>query len=314
MVTFIVVLGVFVALGGLITLAGARIRNLGMRPVLQGEVDADGQHLATTKDGRQVAYCAYGSQDPAKPVVINVHGSGLEAGFERATYENICATLGCRGIAISLPGCGFSDQKPGRQVKDWPAEDLAAVLGSEGVNQFHITGHSQGTPHAMAAALYFPDLCIGLGLNAPLLPAALCEEFGMDRTIGTGGTPTSTQLKRANMAWYFTIMGIAFGVLPSSVLSSVIKKGFPKVKADHELVSRFEGSMRRAVVRGTSGATWETAQDTCFDWALMFEMCKTRTRLCGTLMMIPRFQPRRENGSPSIFRLTTDTPQRAMAT
>jgi hypothetical protein len=41
--------------------------------------------------------------------------------------------------------------------------------------------------------------------------------------------------------------------------------GFPKVKADHELVNRFESSMQRTVVRGTCGTTWETAQDTCFD-------------------------------------------------
>jgi pimeloyl-ACP methyl ester carboxylesterase len=142
---------------------------------------------------------------------------------------------------------------------NWPAEDLAAVLDAEGVRQFHITGHSQGTPHAMAAALHFPDRCIGLGLNAPLIPVALCEELSLDRTLGAGQTPTSSQLERAVMGWYFTLMGMAFGVLPPSILSSFIKKGFPKVKADHELVNRFEGSMRRTVVRG---AIWET----CFDW------------------------------------------------
>ncbi|MBL4796688.1 MAG: alpha/beta hydrolase [Oleispira sp.] len=266
MITFLVVVGVLVALGVLVTLMGIRIRNNGMRPIVQSQVDADWQRLAITKDGRQVAYCTYGSQDVTASVVINMHGSGLEAGFERTTYEKICTALGCRGIAISLPGCGFTDEKPGRQVRDWPAEDLAAVLEAEGISQFHITGHSQGTPHAMAAALHFSDRCIGLGLNAPLIPTALCEELNIDSTLGTGQTPTSAQLKQASMGWYFTLMGMAFGVLPPSLLSSLIKKGFPKVKADHELVSRFEGSMRRAVVRGTSGATWETAQDTCFEW------------------------------------------------
>jgi hypothetical protein len=118
----------------------------------------------------------------------------------------------------------------------------------------------------MAAALYFSERCIGLGLNAPLLPTKLCEELGVGSTIGTGGTPGSEKLKQANMGWYFTIFRIVFGMLPPSLVASFIKKGFPKVKADHELVNRFEGAMRRAVVRGTSGLTWETAQDTCFEW------------------------------------------------
>jgi pimeloyl-ACP methyl ester carboxylesterase len=237
-----------------------------MRQIIPSELESAEQCLAITNDGRHVAYCRYGSQDPTKPVVINIHGSGLEANFERTTYEHICESLDCRGIAISLPGCGFSDEKPSRLVIDWPAEDLAAVLVAESIDRFHITGHSQGTPHAMAAAFYFPQRCIGLGLNAPLIPTSLCKELGFANTLGTGKTPTAKQLNKVFMGWYFSLMDIVFRGLPSSFLSQFIKKGFPKVKADNELVNRFESSMRRAVVRGTSGATWETAQDTCFDW------------------------------------------------
>jgi pimeloyl-ACP methyl ester carboxylesterase len=50
-----------------------------------------------------------------------------------------------RGIAISLPGYGYTDMKPGRKVLDWANEDLLAVLDQEGVDEFMITGHSQGT-------------------------------------------------------------------------------------------------------------------------------------------------------------------------
>jgi pimeloyl-ACP methyl ester carboxylesterase len=250
----------------LVNTIGLRIRNKGMRKIVSGELESAEQCLAITNDGRKVAYCRYGSQDPTKPVVINMHGSGLEATFERDTYEGICQSLDCRGLAISLPGCGFSDEKPGRKVIDWPIEDLAAVLVAESIDQFHITGHSQGTPHAMAAALYFPQRCIGLGLNAPLIPTSLCKELGFANTLGTGQTPTSQQLKTVFMGWYFSLMGMVFSCLPPSFLSQFIKKGFPKVKADVELVDRFESSMRRAVVRGTCGAIWETAQDTCFNW------------------------------------------------
>jgi pimeloyl-ACP methyl ester carboxylesterase len=266
MVTFVGILVFIIICMVLVNVIGLRIRNKGMRQIIPSELKSAEQCLAITNDGRHVAYCRYGSQDQTKPVVINIHGSGLEANFERATYAPICESLNCRGIAISLPGCGFSDEKPGRFVKDWPAEDLAAVLEAESVHQFHITGHSQGTPHAMAAALHFPQRCIGLGLNAPLIPTSLCKELGFANTLGTGKTPTSQQLKKVYMGWYFSFMAIVFGVLPPSLLSQFIKKGFPNVIADDELVRRFESSMRRAVVRGTSGATWETAQDTCFDW------------------------------------------------
>lgn len=245
---------------------GCHIRARGMKPIDAAKLATGGQKRATTPDGRQVAYCTYGVQDTSAPVVINMHGSGLEAGFERATYANICAQLGCRGIAISEPGCGFSDQKPGRLVKDWPAEDLMAVLDAEGVGAFFITGHSQGTPHAMAAALHFGNQCLGLGLNAPLLPTAFCKEVGVDTAIGTGSTPTSAQLEKTRFGWYFTMFFFVFGILPPSLASSMVKKGAPKLKADKALIARFENSMRRAAVRGTSGLTWESAQDTCFDW------------------------------------------------
>lgn len=33
-----------------------------------------------------------------------------------------------------------------------------------------ITVHYQGNPNAMVVAYHFGDRCIGLGLNAPLLP------------------------------------------------------------------------------------------------------------------------------------------------
>ena len=266
MITFITILVALIALGLLFNYWGLRIRNKGMRPILKSKLEADNQKIAITQDGRQVAYCIYGNSNVIAPVVINIHGSQLEVGFERGTYEQVCVALKCRGIAISLPGCGFTDQKPGRLVNDWPAEDLAAVLAAEGVNEFYITGHSQGNPHAMAAALHYPKRCIGLGLNAPLLPTKLCKELGVGSTIGTGGTPSSTKLKGNSMGWYFAMFRILFDMLPTSLMSSFIKKGLPKLAADVELLNRFETSIKRSSFRGTTGSTWESAQDTCFEW------------------------------------------------
>jgi hypothetical protein len=148
----------------------------------------------------------------------------------------------------------------------------------------------------MAAALYFSDRCAGIGLNARLLLTKLCQQLGLGKTIGTGGTPRSETLKKTYMGWYFAIFRIVFDSLPASLIASVIKRGLPKVKADHELVEHFETSISRSTVRGTSGAAWETAQDTCFDWGLMFVTCTLSMRMSGILTMIMRFHPIRASG------------------
>jgi hypothetical protein len=116
---------VLATLGMLITLMGVRIRNNGMRTIVPSEVDNAWRPLRTDTKWPTASTAA-------ARVVINMHGSGLEAGFERVTYEIICATLDCRGIAISLPGCGFTDEKPGHQVKDWPADDDSAIPSAQG--------------------------------------------------------------------------------------------------------------------------------------------------------------------------------------
>ena len=129
----------------------------------------DGGKYVETDDSRKVEYFVFGNLEPQSKVIICIHGSGPEAMSEIDFNEKCCIELGLKGIAISLPGYGYTDMKPGRQVVDWPKEDLTAVLKKEKVDKFMIMGHSQGTVHAMAAAYYYPERCEGLGLNSPLL-------------------------------------------------------------------------------------------------------------------------------------------------
>lgn len=245
---------------------GVSIRTKGQNPIDEALLKKQNEKIALTKDGRRIAYCVYGKDEQGVPVVVNMHGSQLENGFERITHHKNCEGLQVKGIGISLPGYGFTDQKPGRRPVDWPVEDLQAVLEAENVDQFYITGHSQGTVHAMAAAYRFPERCLGFGLNAPLLPKSLVTELNLDNTIGTGQTASTKQLQKNSFGWYFAAFNIVFSILPPSVASSFIKKGFPKVKADQELMDRFNNSMKRAIERGAVGTIWETAQDVCFDF------------------------------------------------
>ncbi len=245
---------------------GVLIRRRGMLPLTPAALSLAQQKITTTKDARQVAYRLYGKLNNPDATVINVHGSGLEAGFEHSVYAAACEQLNLRGIAISLPGCGLSDEKPGRQVVDWPYEDLHAVLTAEDIDTFYITGHSQGSPHAMAAAWAFPDKVLGLGLNAPLLPSSLVDQLKLDKTNGNGKTPHSQALGKYWMGWYFSLFYLVFKLLPTPMISGVLRKPFPNVQADHDLIQRLHTSLKRSVVRGTSGSTWESAQDSCFEW------------------------------------------------
>ena len=152
------------------SIGGLIIKKQGQSDIDQASLQTDDAKIATDKNGRKIEYFLYGSNDLNAPVIINIHGSGLDGTFEKSVHQSACEQLGVRGISISLPACGNTDMKIGRKVIDWASEDLESVLNQEKVNQFMITGHSQGNPHAMAAAYHYRNRCIGLGLNAPLLP------------------------------------------------------------------------------------------------------------------------------------------------
>ena len=44
---------------------------------------------------------------------------------------------------------------------------------------------------------------LGLGLNALVLPAALCEEVDITGALGAGSLPYTSTLKKWYMGWYF---------------------------------------------------------------------------------------------------------------
>ena len=88
--TLPIILCIVVVPGIIFNFWGLRVRDQLMRSLKLCKVMASGQLLATGKNGRQISYCTYGKQDPASAVVINMHGSDLEAGFERDTFEKVC--------------------------------------------------------------------------------------------------------------------------------------------------------------------------------------------------------------------------------
>ncbi len=241
---------------------GAGLRRRGQRPFDPAALAKDGAKFVVNARGRHIEYFVYGSADPTAPVVVNIHGSGLEAGFERDLWTPVCEALGVRGIALSLPGYGYTDMKPGRVVRQWPSEDLEPVLRQEGVDTFMITGHSQGNPHAMAAALALPERCIGLGLNAPLLPSDVTREVGVAGAVGMGSLLRTEQLHKPMTAWYFAVYHLATVTLAPWLPM----RALPGARRDAELGDVARRTLRRAVARGSHGGVWESAEDVCYEW------------------------------------------------
>ena len=148
--------------------------------------------------------------------------------------------------------------KPGRQVADWPKKDLAAVLKKEEVDKFMIIGHSQGTVHAMAAAYYYPERCEGFGINAPLLPSKVSKEVGVVSAIGSDSLPNTSTIQKFYMAWYFGAMHLSLDTLSPWLPLKAIKMA--STTATFRIM---RDTLKRAVISGIVGGTYETTRDVC---------------------------------------------------
>ena len=250
----------------LFTIGGLIIKNQGQSEIDQASIDKDGAKIIADKHGRNIEYFLYGSTNLNAPVIINIHGSGLDGTFEKAVNKIACNELGVRGISISLPGVGNTDMKKGRKVIEWPTEDLQAVLEAEKVDSFMITGHSQGNPHAMAAAHHFGARVYGLGLNAPLLPNNLTSELGIPGALANESLKTTEELDQTmNAYWFFGLYLYVDLFAPSAPTQTLLKLG-KNIKKDSLLVEMMNYTFSRSMVRGSAGNTWESARDVCYDW------------------------------------------------
>jgi pimeloyl-ACP methyl ester carboxylesterase len=265
-----------VSVFSLFIIGGLIVKKRGQSEIDEASLIRDGAKLAVNSDGRRIEYFVYGNTNPNAPVIVNIHGSGIEGNFEKSIYQPICEKLGVRGISISLPGYGNTDMKIGRAVSDWASEDLEPVLNQEGVQDFMITGHSQGNPHAMAAAYYFKERCTGLGLYAPLLPNDVSKEIGIVGALGAKGLKTTEELKSPFMAWYFFLIYLSCDLFSPFLPLKLITTTTPKMTKDTVFVAKMKKTLARVVIRGSAGSAWETAKDVCYDWGFDPRLIETK--------------------------------------
>lgn len=246
-----------------VTLYGLRRRAQGLRPFDAAEQQRDaarlggeGRHV-TTADDRIVEYLVYGSRRPDAKTIVQIHGAATTGGWMCRMNASLCEELNLKGIAPSMPGCGFSDVHVGRRIVDFP-RDLEAILEAEDVGEFMVEGASLGTSHAMAVARHFgPDRCVALGLNVPYLSEQICREF--DFQHDADNLP-KTDARAWYQAWNFVaadLMFLAPLVSPPARHMGRIGGG-SKVEAERPWIfESMAADQRRLVVRGTQGQGWE---------------------------------------------------------
>lgn len=155
-------------------------------------------------DGKRV-FAATGGKDfdPSLPVVVFVHGSGMDHSAWHLQMRYF-AWHGRAVLAVDLPGHGRSDGPALATVPemtDW----LIRVLDAVGAARAAVAGHSMGALIAVDAAVRYPDriraiALVGMSADMPVNPelqaAAAARErpatevvisWGFDRKAHVGG-------------------------------------------------------------------------------------------------------------------------------
>lgn len=131
-------------------------------------INVDGHAVFATTGGAHF--------DPARPVVIFIHG----AGFDRTAWRlqtRFFAHHGRSVLAVDLPGHGWSDGPALPSIAalaDWTAKLVDAI----GLGSAALVGHSMGALVALDTAARYPDkvralaLC-GVAMEMPVHPEML---------------------------------------------------------------------------------------------------------------------------------------------
>jgi len=114
-------------------------------------------------DGRAV-YAATGGRpfDPAKPVVIFIHGAGQDHTNWQLPARWF-AWNGYAALAPDLPGHGRSDGPPLETISDM-AQWIGRLMDAANVKTAGLVGHSMGGAIAVEAAAVLPDRISRIGL------------------------------------------------------------------------------------------------------------------------------------------------------
>ena len=129
-------------------------------------------------DGRTVAWTEWGDGFP----VLRVPGT---PGSRWSVYakREVWAERDLHVITTERPGFGASTRLPGRGFRE-PADDLAAILDSRGIDKVAVYGGSGAAPHVLAFAAHHPDRVLAATVFAgmsPLLPDEVAQMIPLNQ-------------------------------------------------------------------------------------------------------------------------------------
>ncbi|HUQ62851.1 MAG TPA: alpha/beta hydrolase [Acidimicrobiales bacterium] len=213
-------------------------------------------HTIRLRDGRQLAYSAFGAAD-GRPLVsfAGVPGSRLYG----LPLEPAARELGFRVLTVDLPGAGQSDYKADRTFAD-TADDISQLADELGLDRFDVLGVAGGAPHALACAWRCGDRVHRLALVNSALP------------INTRATQEQPRRRRRFFYWAVRTPWanrLAMGVVawrarhtPRSILKNLESTSSDSdllVLARPEVRDLFATAAADAFQRGARGPTQEIA-------------------------------------------------------
>lgn len=133
-------------------------------------------------DNRGLGFAEYG--DRAGVPVFHFHGSASSR-LERPADTGTLKASGFRFITVDRPGHGLSDFQPERRLTSW-VQDIVQLADHLHINDFFVTGHSAGGPHALACAHELPTRVIAGAVISSVAP--------MSRKDAYSGMPILNQL------------------------------------------------------------------------------------------------------------------------
>jgi pimeloyl-ACP methyl ester carboxylesterase len=223
-----------------------------------------------TSGGRVLEVLVFGPEE-GLPLVFH---TGTPSGpVEIAPVVEAASARGLRTVLYARPGYGGSTPQPGRRVAD-AADDVAAILGDLGADEFLTAGWSGGGPHALACAALLPVRCLAAASIAGVAPydspgldwmAGMAEENVAEFTAALAGEQELTGFLdiAADM-----LRGVTAGAVAES-LGGLISE-VDKAALTAEFAGYLAAAMRAALPTGTDG--WRD-DDLAFirDWAISLD-------------------------------------------
>ena len=130
-------------------------------------------------DGRSIHAATGGvDPDPANPVVILIHGAGMNSTIWQLQTRYL-AYRNLQAVAVDLPGHGRSDGPPLGSIEEL-GSFIVSLIGANGWDGAHLVGHSMGSLIALDAAARLDDRCgsvtlMGAAAAMPVHPQLLSD-------------------------------------------------------------------------------------------------------------------------------------------